>query len=211
MKPAATSRSTPAARWGCSPPTFWRRFRRADACRWEMPKPHPGQAQWRVGRKGAKANTRLGRGGPGRPPKRDGASGKGLAPVPLPGRGRRIPGAWSSLTRNPQAQPFFPNREGVGAERLRLYSGDGTGGGLRRTTEYCEFIKVLTKVKKSLLFKWGPRGEGAEGPRRGGESSPAVSRHRVTRDPPGPRLARGGEIDASARQGLCVSEEREPD
>ena len=44
---------------------------------------------------------------------------------------------------------------------------------------------VRTKVKKSLLFNWGPKGEGGEALRRGGESSPAVSPHyhRVTRNP----------------------------
>lgn len=45
--------------------------------------PHSGQAQWRLGRKGAKA-AMPGGGGVGRPAAHDGASGKGLVPALLP-------------------------------------------------------------------------------------------------------------------------------
>lgn len=102
-KRAATSRSTPAARWGCFPPTFWRRSRRAGACKRETPTPHSGRAQWSLGR-GAKTTELLGEEGLEGPPERDGASGKGLVLAPFPSLGPRIPAAQSS----PDPKPFRP-------------------------------------------------------------------------------------------------------
>ena len=111
----ATSRSTPAARWGCFPPTSWRRFRREDACWRGITKPHSGQAQWRLGRKGAKATILLG-GGDGKArrnvtvlPGRDWFP----SPSPAEGVGYLVLGAASLAT--PQVQPL---RSG---KRMRLH------------------------------------------------------------------------------------------
>lgn len=103
------------------------------------------------------------------PPERDGASGKGLVPAPLPLGGRRRLGAWSSLTRNPSSPAFESWKK-----KASPLGGVPRRGGLRRSVQCCEFIKVLTEVRKVCCLT-GSRGEKGEGPQRGGESSPAVS------------------------------------
>lgn len=119
----------------------------------EIPMPHSGQAQWRVGRKGAEAATRTaGWGREGRPAESVGASREGLVPAPSPGRGRPVPRAASPVTLPAQALR-------AGKRRTRLHQEAPREGG-RRTVECCQFIKVLTKVRKVCSLTVG-RGEGA--------------------------------------------------
>lgn len=124
----ATSRSTPAARWGCFPPTSWRRFRcRCTGTCWrETPTPHSGRGPVRTGEGRGKGSPRWG------------GSGSHLSPLP------RASDTWCVEQPAPirptlQVHPTFKSL-GWWRGSISIRSG--------RTVRCFEFIKVLTKVRK---------------------------------------------------------------